>query len=108
MIRNYCYVFNIYQKTISIKMYQKSLEIEENINSKIEISRIISVKDTTAAIKITDALLFNSNIDSLTIYNSRFNFYVEYLKDYDKSLLEINNIILMNPSSIMLDSMKNF
>ena len=98
----------------SIKMYQKSLEIEENINSKIEISKnYLALKDTTAAIKITDALLFNSNIDSLTIYNSRFNFYVEYLKDYDKSLLEINNIILMNPSSEsyakrgMVYSMKN-
>ena len=56
-------------------------------------------KDTSSALTFIDSIFVDTDLDSLLIYESRLQFYVDDLKDYDRALLDVNNILLLVPSS---------
>ena len=92
------YTLEDYEK--AIYFYEKSLKIEEDIDCKIAIPKcFLELKDTSSALTFIDSIFVDTDLDSLLIYQSRLQFYVNDLKDYDRALLDVNNILLLVPSS---------
>ena len=92
--------YNLEDYNRAIYLYKKTLQIEENIyDIKSTANCFLKLKDTSSAITFIDSIFVDTDLDSILIHESRFEFYVDYLKDYERALLEINNILLLDPSS---------
>ena len=92
--------YNLEDYNRAIYLYKKSLHIKENIYVIVSTANcFLELKDTSSAITFIDSIFVDTDLDSILIHESKFEFYVDYLKDYERALLEINNILLLDPSS---------